>query len=164
MESLIIELLEILRQQDETLSNLLATAREHTAAMTQNAPAAILPVVKQSESLINQLKRQDAKREEIEKQIAREANAEGQITLSQLLGNIGDSQCKAELEQLAEGLKAKFNELAEINKLNGIMAKRGLLFAEQLRNIMQPKTGNTYQETGQVQGRHKSISMMDKTI
>ncbi|WP_041275324.1 flagellar protein FlgN [Desulforamulus ruminis] len=164
MESLVMDLLETLRRQDETLAGLIAAAREHTAAMAQNDPAFILSVVKKNESLINQLKRQDAEREEIEKQIAEKMKVEEPITLNRLLELMDGSQAKTELRQVAEELKAKLNELFEINKLNSVMAKHGLLYAEQLRNIIQPKTGTTYQGTGCVREQKATISTMNKSI
>lgn len=164
MESLFINLIELLKLQNNTVKALLDASEKHNQAMQQNDASAMLAVVKKQESLAALLTQQDKKREMVQDQIAKLLGIEGRPNLSQLLEQTPESEAKTELIQISDQIKENLTQLDDLNRLNNVLAKRGLIFAQQLRNLIQPKEGNTYQGTGEIKNQDKPVSMIDKTI
>ncbi|MDO7788340.1 flagellar protein FlgN [Desulforamulus aquiferis] len=158
-------LYEILKLQNEKVIELKEVAQEHNLAMQKNDIETILTVVKRQESLILLLAQQDKKREAVQEQLAKHlGGVEGNPTLSQLLEKSPESKAKSELIRMAEKSKENLKALNELNQLNNVLARRGLIFSQQLRNLIQPRDGNTYQGTGEIKTQDKVISVINRTI
>lgn len=163
MESLFFKLEKILREQNTTTVNLLDAASEHNLAMRDNYPEAIIAAVKKQEQLMNTLRQQDEMREKVQSLISKELNLE-KGTLTEIINLLPNSKLTESISRVSEELLKNFNELLELNQLNRVLAKNGLLFTDQLRKIYAPKSNDTYQSSGKVDTQNNSISMLNKTI
>jgi flagellar biosynthesis/type III secretory pathway chaperone len=166
MESLFFDLIEILKQQEQIIASSLATAKEHNLGLRNNDANVILAVVKKQEALSKKLQAQDRRREAIQQQLAQYCGLDKQAGLTVLLqyAPVSVPTVARDLEQLAITLKESIAQLFEINQLNAVLAKRGLMFTEHLRKIIFPVNNNTYLGSGALNKESKPLSVFDKTI
>lgn len=164
MESLFFKLKDILIKQQETVLELVSLAQEHTLAMKENNANQILAVVKQLENQSNILQAQDEARKEIQTELALSLGLPAESTLSHILQHTAQQKVVQEINDLSLTINNNLAQLKDILKLNDIMAKRGLMFTQQLKNIMQPKDNSTYQRSGEVVKQSGNRSLFDKSI
>lgn len=163
MEPLLNDLRQILNGQNEVVDGLLAAAKEHNQALRDNDHVTIMSSVQKQERLSGKLRELDRRREEVQRQLARVCGLGDQVVLSKLLPH-APAPAAAELGRLAGELKEKLVELDEVNQLNGVLARRGLQFTQQLSRILTPGGSSTYQGSGQLRKEGKPLSILDKTI
>lgn len=164
MESLLQELLDVLEQQNTTLADMLAAAKEHNAALRNNNSAGMMAAVMRLEEVSQTLQRQDKQREKLQHGLAEEFRLDRLAALSDILAGAGESPVIPELKQLANEIKEKVSELAEVNKLNQALAARGLQFTAQFLNIIAPNNTNTYAGSGEYKNERRTNSVLNKTI
>lgn len=164
MESLFFELKKLLQEQNEIIIDLITSAREHTHALGRSNVKEMMAAVNKLEVLSNRLTNTDKEREQLISDFAQDLKIDSGLSLNELLIHCQDTELFQRIRELAEDIRNNINELTDINKINKTLVKRGLLFTEQLKDIIQPKVGCAYGESGKLQGQKKSISMINKTI
>lgn len=163
MESLFLNLIRILKQQNKILAELLGVTEEHNQALRKNDTNAILSTAYKQEELSKNLKSQDRKLEEAKRQLAGEYGMEEKAVLSKFVQHASEPFA-AELKSLSQSLRNKLLRLSEINSLNGALARQGQVFTEKLIRIIAPKSGNTYMGSGRLKKESKALSIFDTTI
>lgn len=163
MESLFLDLSEILRQQDQVVSSLLEAAREHNLALRNNNTEAILQAVQKQEKLLVSLQQQDNQREEIQQRLAGHYDLAQPVVLDKLLPYAASSTAVT-LKRLFEHIKENAMHLGEINRLNSMLAKNGLVFTEKLKRILLLGNCSTYAGSGEMKKEVKPHSILNKTI
>jgi flagellar biosynthesis/type III secretory pathway chaperone len=163
MESLFLNLIRILKQQDKTLAELLNTAEEHNQALRQNDTVTVLSTAYKQDELSKKLKSQDRKLEEAKKQLTGVCGITGKAVLSDFTHYAPES-LTAELAEISQNLKEKILRLGEINSLNKVLSRRGQIFTEKLIRIMTPCSGNTYMGSGRLTKEGKPLRIFDATI
>lgn len=163
MESLFLNLIRILRQQEKTLADLLRTAEEHNQALRRNDTGAVLATASKQEGLSEKLKSQDRKLEEAKCKLAGAYGVADKSVLSQFAG-YAPEPLAAELAKVAHTLREKLLRLGEINSINKILARRGQVFTEKLIRIMARGGDNTYMGSGRLKEENKPLRIFDATI
>ena len=143
MDSLLTELLAVLEQQNAILADLLTAAQKHNTVMLKNDTSGIMAAVMQLEELSQDLRKQDQQREFIQQRLADVLGLERQVIFSDIMASAEKSQLALGLMKLAEEIRENMNKLGEINKLNHVLAARGLQFTSQILNIIMPNESNT---------------------
>jgi flagellar biosynthesis/type III secretory pathway chaperone len=164
MDAKITELIAVLGKQNAILADLLATAQKHNAVMLDNNATGIMAVIMQLEELSQDLRKQDQRRETLQQQLGEFLGLERQAVLSDILAVVKESQLAPGLETLIKEMKDNIDKLGEMNKLNHLLAARGLQFTSQILNIIMPSQSNTYQGSGQFRNARKSDSILNKII
>ncbi|KJS15931.1 MAG: hypothetical protein VR69_11795 [Peptococcaceae bacterium BRH_c4b] len=164
MKALLTELCNVLEQQHNTLDVLLSAAGEHNSAMINNDSTAMMAAVMRLEELSHTLQKQDRQREEIQQRLAGVSGIKGQAVLSDILANATGISMTDRLQRLAGEIKERINRLSEINKMNQVLATRGLQCTSQILNIIMPNESNTYQGSGTFASDRKATSVLNKTI
>lgn len=164
MESLFYKFKKILEQQDQIIIDLIEVASEHNLALRGNDSEAIINSIKKQELLVDELKRLDEIREQLQTNITQDLNLESDLTLKDIIEALEQRGTLFGLDEISEDLIKHFNQLAEIVRLNKLLAKNGLQFIEQLKQIYNPHKINTYQSTGKMETQSISLAMFNKTI
>jgi len=163
MESLFLNLVRILKQQDKTLAELLGAAEEHNQALRKNDTKLVLSTANQQEKLSDKLKHQGGKLEETKRQLAGEYGIAEESVLSAFI-RYASEPLATELKMASQSLRDKLMKLSEINSLNGALARRGQMFTEKLIRLMSPNGGNTYMGSGRLKKESKPLQILDSTI
>ena len=163
MESLFLNLVRIIKQQDETLAELLNTAEKHNLALRKNYTRLVLSSANQQEELSYKLKHQGRKLEAAKRQLAGEYGIAEKAGLSVFI-RYASEPLATDLKKASQSLKDKLLRLSEINSLNGVLARRGQVFTEKLLRIMSPSGGSIYMGSGRLKKESKPLQILDSTI
>ncbi len=162
MKSLFSELVQALKAQNEIISVMLKAAGEHNTSLRNADPSAIMAAVKKQERLSREMQDVDGKRKEVQRRLALRCGLDERVVLSELLPYVPTFEMVRELEQLSGSLRENLTRLDEVNSLNGILAKRGMHFIEQLNRIVMPGS-STYLGSGELK-KDNAFTIVDKTI
>lgn len=158
------DLVQILEKQNEILAGLLDAAREHSRALQGNNPAAIMAAVAKQENLSGALAALEQERASAQGQLTGPQELRGEAALRLILTHAPSPAAAGNLERLWRNMKENLTQLVEISRLNRLLAKRGLLFAERLSSLALPRGNDTYLQSGVLQKAGPPLSLMNKTI
>lgn len=163
MESSFAELADILSNQKSIMVKLTETAREHSRALRQLDTENLLVIVGREEVQAADLRRHDAKREELSRTLAGMLGLRADAPLSQLAGK-APSGLKVSLGSLLNDMSVLAGELAEINYINGILTRQAMRVNEMVMKALGPANAQVYTPYGKTRQEQQSISLVNKKI
>lgn len=144
------ELLKILDQEAEIYSSLLELSKNKTRIIVEGKVAELENIVKVEQSLVLQLGRLDARREDVVEKLAGELGTEpSKLNMTALLEKVGDNQAE-ELRKYQKHMTDIIKELKNANELNFKLIKNALDFIDFSINMLtgNNNAGNNYESTG----------------
>lgn len=163
MDSLFLNLANILKRQHEAVEELLEIARRHNLALRQNDMTDILATANKQEELSRKLSEQDKRREGIQRKLAEKYGLDGRPALKNLLPYTSGAAA-VELGEISRSLRESLAQVGEIKDLNCMLARSGQAITGQLLESFRLKSWYTYAGSGRMKDRGKLVSIMDKTI
>lgn len=163
MESLFLELKNILEIQKQSLEQLLDTARVHNRALRQLNTEVLNLILRKEEEITALIRKQDKKRESITENMAQKLGLPKDITLNGLVAK-APLTIKEALNDLVDSVNHLVLELTEINGINGALSKQAMRFNEMLLKVIAPVKNQVYAPGGRMTEDNQSVLLLDKKV
>jgi len=163
LESLFLDLRQILEQQKNTLKQLLDTARDHNRALRQLELPALREAVRSEEEITSILRRQEEKRSAIASQLADQLGLPEDAVLSAFIDR-APALIQGEMLRLLDEMACVAGELPEISRINGLLAKQALRVNGMLLRAFGAAGSQLYTPGGVTRQEQQLVSLVDKEI
>lgn len=163
MESLFEELKMVLEEQQEILTQLTNTAREHNRALRQLDMELLKDAVEQEERLASLLHQQEQRRREIVAGLTELLRVLDEVSLRQLTELAPDSY-KKDLQVLQQTLLETSSELMDITETNRLLTKQALRVNDILLKVSGFQSNAVYAPSGKMAGEGQSLSLLDHKV
>lgn len=165
MEPLFFELTEVLKQQQQVVTNMVTAAEAQNQALRQVDAEALNTAVNQLHKLTLQMAKLDPQREELQVKLEQTLGLKPGATVSDMLAK-APVEIQIQLKQTQAELIQQFQNLKEINKINKVLTQKTQQVNAALLKIMHPNTNNqTYQPGGKINKEtSNALPMLNKTI
>lgn len=156
------DLIEVLKEQRETIRELLELADRQFIALKQNDLDELSSITALLEFKGRKLALLEKRRREIMIDYTQKLGTE--ITyLSELLPWVGAYE-KEELQSLSFEIKNLHQKLDEIQQLNHLLLKQGLAYAERVLSIFPKQETEVYGKSGNLQRLSTISGMLNKSV
>ncbi|MEG6616521.1 flagellar protein FlgN [Peptococcaceae bacterium 1198_IL3148] len=165
MEPLFFELIEVLKQQQQVVTNMVTAAQAQNQALRQVDAQALSSAVNQLQKLTLQMAKLDPQREQLQVKLEQNLGLKPGATVSDMLAQ-APVEIQIPLKQLQTELKQQFDKLQQLNQVNRVLTQRVQQVNAALVNIMHPSNNSqTYQPGGKVNKETTSnLQMLNKTV
>jgi len=162
VEPLFFELDQILKQQRETVRQLLGQSEAQNQALRKNNVELLNNAVQQLTKLSGLMAEQDNKRQEILDKLAHILNLKQGFSISDLLPE-APASLKTELQKVHTEIKNDLQQLKELTTLNSLLTRRALMVNQSLLNIFRGG-GQTYQPGAKLKQDKQSLGVLNKIV
>ncbi len=155
MEPLFFELAQILKQQRETVKQLLIQSEAQNQALRKNDVELLNNAVQQLNKLSGLMAEQDNRRQEIVDKLAYNS-------IKDLLP-VAPVSLKTELQKVHIEIKNDLQQLQELTTLNSLLTRRALMVNQSLLNIFRGG-GQTYQPGAKLKQDKQPLGVLNKIV
>lgn len=163
MEPLFFEFAQILKQQRETVKQLLQQSEAQNLALRNNDVESLNNAVQQLTELSGLMAQQDDKRQEIQAKLANLLNLKQDSSISDFLPE-APAALKTELQKIHTEIKNDLLQLQEFTALNNLLTRRALMVNQSLFNIFRGGGNQTYQPGAKLKQDKQSLGVLNKTV
>ncbi|MBM7856056.1 flagellar biosynthesis/type III secretory pathway chaperone [Desulfohalotomaculum tongense] len=163
MEPLFFKLIEVLKEQRKAVAEMIKASEAQNQALRQADIDGLNDAVKRLTLLARQMAGLDSQREEIQLRLEKDLRLKQGAAISDLLDK-APVEMKIELKQIQLELKKGFQQLQEINALNDVLTKRALQVNSAMLKIFNPRSGQTYQNSGTIKNEGRPQAVLNKTV
>ncbi|SHJ53697.1 flagellar export chaperone FlgN [Desulfofundulus thermosubterraneus] len=164
MQELIEELVSILKEELAALEKMAAAAEKQNAALRKNSGDSLNEATRELEFLARHMEELKATRTRVQEYVRRACGLFPGAPLAELVAAMPPVLGRQEAMNLVADLRGKARELAELVRLNNLLAQNALRFCERLLKAIAPTPAKTYLPDGAMDKGSTGPSFVDKSV
>jgi hypothetical protein len=158
------QLVAILEDELAEVEKMTAAARRQNDALRRNDGEKLLEATGELELLARALKALQAARSEVQARVGRDCGLPPGTPLAEVVAALPLVPVARQAAHLEAGLREKARELAELIRLNNLLAQNGLRFCSLLLRAVDPSRTRTYLPDGAVSKDGANPPLLDKSV
>ncbi|MGB9804405.1 flagellar protein FlgN [Desulfofundulus sp.] len=165
MQELLKELMSILSKELAALEKMVAAAEKQNAALRKNSTDSLNEAARELESLARQIEELKAARTRVQENMERACGLPPGVPLVDLFAAMPPVSGREEALNVVTDLREKARKLAELVRLNNLLAQNALRFCERLLKVIAPvPAAKTYLPDGAMNKSNIGLSLIDKSV
>lgn len=150
-------LMDLLKYEQELLSQLMQTLKEENKALVDDDIPSLNKIVKTKETLSNSVRAIESQR----------ISGYGDINLSSIVFKLeseGKTQEAHEIDSIGTDMQDKIFKIKEQNETNQLLIRQSLNYVKTMMNILCPKKNKLYNPSGEIKSDIEQRSTLDISI
>lgn len=164
MQELMEQLVSMLKEELIALEKMAAAAEKQNAALRRNSGESLNEATRELEFLARQMEELKAARTRVEEYAARACGLPPGAPLAELVAAMPPVPGGQEAMNLVAELREKARELADLIRLNNLLAQNALRFCKLLLRAVDPAPAKTYLPDGAMDKGGMGPSFVDKSV
>lgn len=164
MQGLIEELVSILKEELVALEKMAVAAKKQNDALRKNNGDSLNEATRELELPAQHMEELNAARIRAQESLGRACGLSPGAPLAELVAALPPVPGRQEAMELVEALRGKARELAELVRLNSLLAQNALRFCERLLRAVAPASAKAYLPDGAMDKGGTGPSFVDKSV